>query len=87
MRGEIPESVRTRLDKMGFPHPARRWFGHELREPVLDTLSSQRARERGIYDIRSILRDAERHRRGEVDVARGLFSVAQFELWNDVAGV
>jgi asparagine synthase (glutamine-hydrolysing) len=34
MRGRIPESVRSRVDKMGFSHPARPWFGNELREPA-----------------------------------------------------
>jgi asparagine synthase (glutamine-hydrolysing) len=87
MRGRIPESVRSRVDKMGFPHPAKRWFGNELREPVLDILHSQPTRERGIYNTKAILRDAERHRQGEVDVASGLFSVAEFETWSGVSRV
>jgi asparagine synthase (glutamine-hydrolysing) len=87
MRGRIPESVRSRVDKMGFPHPAKRWFGNELREPVLDILHSQPTRERGIYNTKAILRDAERHRQGEVDVAARLFSVAEFETWSGVSRV
>jgi len=87
MRGRIPESVRARVDKMGFPHPARRWFGNELREPLLDILHSRPTRERGIYNTKAILRDAERHRQGEVDVASGLFNVAEFETWSGVSRV
>lgn len=81
MRGRIPESVRTRVDKMGFSHPARQWFANELNEPVFDILRSRGARERGIYNVEAILRDAERHRKGAINVASSLFNVAQFELW------
>ena len=81
MRGQIPESVRGRVDKMGFPTPLADWFRHGLYEPMQDTLASQAARERGIYNIDAIRRDLERHRRGELDAALGLFNVAQFERW------
>ncbi len=77
----IPESVRTRPDKMGFPTPARRWFAGALYESVQDALASREVRERGIYDTARIRRDLERHRAGEVDVADGLFNVIQLERW------
>lgn len=81
MRGLIPESVRSRVDKMGFPTPLADWFRAGLYEPMQDTLASQAVRERGIYNIDAIRRDLERHRRGETDAALGLFNVAQFERW------
>ena len=81
MRGRIPESVRSRVDKMGFPTPLAAWFREGLYEPMQDTLASQATRERGIYNISAIRRDLERHRRGETNAALGLFNVAQFERW------
>ena len=81
MRGRIPESVRTRTDKMGFPVSERTWFAGALTEPVLDILSSQAARERGIYNTAVIINDIKRHRRGEVDVADKIFKAAQYETW------
>jgi asparagine synthase (glutamine-hydrolysing) len=81
MRQRIPESVRVRKDKMGFPTPVRKWLGRELYEPVRDLLQSREARERGIYNIPAILQDLEAHRREEIDVSDRLFGVAQFELW------
>jgi asparagine synthase (glutamine-hydrolysing) len=81
MRGRIPESVRTRVDKMGFPVPARNWMANALYEPVLDIVNSQRVKERGIYNVDAIRQDLERHRRREVDVSWGLFNIAQFEEW------
>ncbi len=80
MRGRIPESVRARPDKMGFPTDGRRWFAHDLYEPVADLLASRVVKERGIYHVPSMVRDLERHRRGEVDMYEGLFHVAEFEL-------
>jgi asparagine synthase (glutamine-hydrolysing) len=82
MRGRIPESVRTRVDKMGFPVPANRWFADALYEPVLDLLTSRHVRERGTYHVDSIIRDVQRHGRREVDVSGQIFDVAQFEVWS-----
>lgn len=84
MRQRIPESVRVRKDKMGFPTPARKWLGRELYEPVRDLLQSREARERGIYHVPAMLQDLEAHRRGEIDVSDQLFGVAQFELWTSM---
>ena len=87
MRGRIPESVRSRVDKMGFPSPAGKWFAGMLYEPMLDLLHSRPARERGIYNIPRIVQELARHRAGEVDVALKLFRVAQFEVWSGMLGV
>jgi asparagine synthase (glutamine-hydrolysing) len=84
MRECIPESVRVRKDKMGFPTPARTWLGRELYEQVRDLLQSRRARERGIYHVPAMLQDLEAHRRGEIDVSDRLLHVAQFELWTSM---
>ncbi|MCS6316410.1 MAG: hypothetical protein H8K05_01230, partial [Nitrospira sp.] len=84
MRGRIPESVRTRVDKMGFPTASKKWFAHDLYEPLRDILGSQAVRERGIYNAGALINDLERHRRGEVDLANRLFHVAEFEILSDL---
>ncbi len=81
MRGRIPETVRSRVDKMGFPVPTGKWLRAELFEPMMDVLGSQAARERGLYDTAEIRRDAERYRNGELEVSSRLFDVVQTELW------
>jgi asparagine synthase (glutamine-hydrolysing) len=81
MRDRIPESVRTRVDKMGFPTPTRRWLAHDLHEPARALLEDPALRERGIYDVDAIRRDLERHRKGEIDRGAALFDVIQFETW------
>jgi len=84
MRERIPESVRTRVDKMGFPTPGQKWFAHDLYEPMQDLLASQAVRERGIYNVSAIMEDLQRHRSGRADFAHRLFSVAQFEVWTSL---
>lgn len=79
MRQRIPESVRTRVDKMGFPVPTSKWFAYDLYKPMQDILATQTFRERGIYNVSAIAQDLQRHRTGHVDVAQRLFNVAQFE--------
>lgn len=81
MRGKIPERVRRRVDKMGFPVPSNQWV-NALYEPIRDLLASRRTRERGIYNVDAIVRDLDRHRRGEAQVADQIFDVAQFEAWS-----
>jgi asparagine synthase (glutamine-hydrolysing) len=81
MRGRIPDLVRMRIDKMGFPVAERQWAAKDLYEPMRDIISSRQARERGIYDTKTILSDFERCRRGEVDFSQRMFSAVGFELW------
>jgi len=81
MRGRIPELVPTRADKMGFPTSVAQWFRGSFYDALQDTLASEAARARGIYNIPAIRADLERHRRGEVNFGAALFDVAQLERW------
>jgi len=85
MRGRIPESVRSRVDKMGFPTASKKWFAHDLHEPLRDLLGSRSVRERGIYNVGALSADLDRHRRGEIDLANRLFHVAEFEILSDLS--
>ena len=81
MRGRIPESVRTRIDKMGFPTSGRRWIANEWYEPLRDLFQTRSVRDRGILNAPMLLQMLEQHRRGEQNFERVLFRAAQFELW------
>jgi asparagine synthase (glutamine-hydrolysing) len=85
MRERIPESVRTRVDKMGFPVPSRTWLAGDFSATVLDVLSDRRFHEGGLFHVNAIREDLERHRRREVDVSRPLFNVVQFDAWSRLA--
>jgi asparagine synthase (glutamine-hydrolysing) len=84
MRERIPESVRTRQDKMGFPTPIGQWFRTSLFKQMRDVLMSQEARERGIYNVSEIIKDFERHQAGRIDASQRLFNVAQLEMWHRI---
>jgi asparagine synthase (glutamine-hydrolysing) len=81
MRGRIPETVRARKSKYGFPTPTERWFREDLYAPMRDLLASRFVRESGLWNVEAIELDLERHRRGEISVGSRLFDVAQFSLW------
>ena len=82
MQGRIPEVVRTRVDKMGFPSPYRQLLVGKSFDAVFDLATSRRARERGVYDSERMVRDLEAHRGGtNAEMASRAFRVAQLELW------
>jgi asparagine synthase (glutamine-hydrolysing) len=81
MRDRIPEIVRVRPDKMGFPVPVRQWVAGPLYERLQDLLASRRTATRGLYNIAAIRRDLERHRAGQCDVSSDVLAVAQVERW------
>ena len=82
MRGRIPEVVRARTVKFGFPIPTETWFRDALYEPMRDLLESRAVRESGIWNVSAIVRDLERHRRGDISVGGKLFDVTQFSIWS-----
>jgi asparagine synthase (glutamine-hydrolysing) len=63
MRGIVPEETRTRIKKTGWNAPAHVWFatggGRAL---VLDLISSQASRERGLYDVERVRALLDEHR-------------------------
>jgi len=80
MVGRIPEAVRSRAQKFGFPTGADQWFRGGLHEPLRDLLASRAVRESGLWNVGELVRDLERHRRGEANLGGRLFVVAQLSL-------
>jgi len=81
LQGRIPEIVRTRIDKMGFPTGRKNWFASALYEPLHELFSSQRTRERGLFKTNRILTDLEHMKNGGSLTETPLFELAQFEIW------
>mgnify|MGYP002085185139 CR=1 FL=1 len=86
MRGKIPESVRMRPDKMGFPFPANKWLFKGLSKLLLNLLETQAARERGIYNIPFIRADLEKRQSANASIPIDAFNIVQFEIWCRLAG-
>lgn len=84
MIGRIPELVRSRVEKWGFPTPTRGWFASHFSGHVQDLLASRQVRERGIYNLDKILADYKLYRAGEIDITGKIFNLVQFELWSEM---
>jgi asparagine synthase (glutamine-hydrolysing) len=81
MRDRVPEVVRTRPGKFGFPVAVDSWFRGELYEPLKDMLASRTVRESGLWNVSQVDQDLDRHRRGDVNIGVRLFDVIQSCLW------
>ncbi|MCL4864798.1 MAG: asparagine synthase C-terminal domain-containing protein, partial [Gemmatimonadales bacterium] len=80
-RGLVPEVVRSRVEKMGFPTQMREWMRHELQEPIRELFGSPRFRQRGVFAPGPAERLLALHAAGGVDGGRALFNLAQTEIW------
>ncbi|MBM4442456.1 MAG: asparagine synthase (glutamine-hydrolyzing) [Candidatus Rokubacteria bacterium] len=76
-RSLLPETVRERKDKMGFPVPFVEWARGPLKGFVSDILLGQAARERGIYRMDGLARLLESER----PFGRELWGLLCLELW------
>jgi asparagine synthase (glutamine-hydrolysing) len=73
----LPDSIRNRKDKMGFPVPLHLWAKNEAKEFIADTLLSQKSRERGIFktqELESIISN-------ERPFGRQLWGILNLEMW------
>jgi asparagine synthase (glutamine-hydrolysing) len=73
----IPTKVMNRKDKKGFPVPLSKWMQGELKGFVHDILLSQRARERGVYNVQNLEQAVMSG--GKYD--RQLWGLLCMELW------
>jgi asparagine synthase (glutamine-hydrolysing) len=80
-RSLIPEAVRTRPDKMGFPVPTERWVRGPLLDPIADLLGSADVLAGRYFNIDRMRAMVDRLRRGESGNEPTLFMFAQTELW------
>ncbi|MCG8325304.1 MAG: asparagine synthase C-terminal domain-containing protein, partial [Thiotrichales bacterium] len=87
MRDRIPESVRARTEKFGFPTPINRWVRQTMRHTFEEALSERALNQTGLFATSRIRRDLERHLRGEIDVGAELFNVVQFQRWLEISRV
>ena len=81
MRGRIPDSVRLRRQKFGFPTPAKEWFAGPLAEGMREIVRGGPAMRTGWFDQGALQRAVEQQIRGEIDVHNTLVNVAQLDSW------
>jgi len=75
----LPDSVRNRRDKMGFPVPLQEWIGRAggVRDFVTDTLSSDAARNRALVDNAKVVAKLDQ----EPQFGRKVWGLLSLELW------
>lgn len=75
-----PENVNR--GKMGFGVPVGDWFRGPLKELLVDTVLSQRARDRGYFRTEEVQRIVDEHLGRQADHAFKLWSLLMLELWH-----
>jgi asparagine synthase (glutamine-hydrolysing) len=79
--GMVPDSIRGRRDKMGFPAPFSKWIREDLRPLVSDLLLSNSSAERGILDPGTVARRLEEHMEGRTDHTWEIWRWLSTEIW------
>jgi asparagine synthase (glutamine-hydrolysing) len=81
MNGRLPESVRMRRDKLGFPAPLASWIRSDLNDPIRDTLFSGKLKQRGIIDTDVALDRFSKHAEGKADYTWEIWRWLSLEIW------
>jgi asparagine synthase (glutamine-hydrolysing) len=81
IKGIIPESIRCRMDKMGFVTPEEVWMKESLRPFVLKILNSSVFRERPFWDADAVKGDYLKYIEGSSLYSPEIWRIICAELW------
>jgi len=81
IKGLVPESIRCRMDKMGFVTPEEVWMKEDLRPFMLEVLSSDAFRNRPYWDAAAVTRDYLAFLDGKSTYSPEIWRIACAELW------
>ena len=59
MKGIVPEKIRTRTLKIGIGSPIAEWLAGPLKEFVLDSVSSDKLKTTGLFNVQNIKNSVE----------------------------
>lgn len=80
MHKYVPQIIKKRQDKMGFPTPFARWAKVETRDYIMDILSSQKAKHRDLINNEMVIKKID----SEGDYSRNLWGFFCLELWQTI---
>jgi len=83
LRDRLPLNLLNR-EKQGFSIPLAEWLKGELREYVEEVLFSQRSRQRGYFNEKSVEKIWKRHLQGITDYSAHIWTLLMLELWHRV---
>lgn len=78
MRGELPDVVANRTNKMGFPVPLTDWAKDELKDFIVGVFDTSQARGRSYFNHDEIMRNLT----NEASFGRKLWGLLSLELWH-----
>jgi asparagine synthase (glutamine-hydrolysing) len=81
INGIVPESIRCRMDKMGFVTPEEVWMREELRPFVRELLSSDSFRARSYWDAGAVAESYRAFLDGKSTYSPEIWRVVCAELW------
>jgi asparagine synthase (glutamine-hydrolysing) len=73
----IPREIINRKDKMGFPTPFSAWSKVELKDFIIDTLSTRKAKQRDFINNKNVINKIST----EGEFGRSLWGFLSLELW------
>ncbi|MSQ10023.1 MAG: asparagine synthase (glutamine-hydrolyzing) [Dehalococcoidia bacterium] len=82
MKGVLPENIINR-PKKGFNIPVAKWFRHELKGLLLDTLSRDRVQRQGLFRYEAVEVLLSQHFSGKRDNRKQLWTLLVLQLWYD----
>jgi asparagine synthase (glutamine-hydrolysing) len=81
IKGIVPESIRCRMDKMGFVTPEEVWMREELRPFVLSLLSSDTFRDRPYWNAEAVIQNYLAFLDGRSAYSPEIWRIICTELW------
>jgi asparagine synthase (glutamine-hydrolysing) len=84
--GLIPEEVRGRVEKLGFPTSIDGWLRNDLHTQVGEVLASREFTERGIFEPAAVEMLLKLHHEGGRNFGSVIFNLVQTELWLRILG-
>jgi len=84
IKGLVPESIRCRMDKMGFVTPEEVWMKEELRPFVLEIFSSDTFYKRPYWDANAVVKNYLAFLDGRSVYSPDLFRIICTEMWLEI---
>ena len=81
IKGVVPESIRCRMDKMGFVTPEEVWMKEALRPFILEVLSSSKFHARPYWDAEAVVRNYLSFLEGKSTYSPEIWRIICAELW------
>ncbi|MEW6007764.1 MAG: asparagine synthase (glutamine-hydrolyzing) [bacterium] len=79
----LPKEILNR-GKMGFGVPIGRWFKNELKGYIYEVLLSEKAKNRGYFNISEVKRLLDEHTSGKTNYGYPIWTLLFLEVWHNV---